>query len=201
MLESYIIRGMLCSGGHDYERVNEFFSEVSSGTYQFTVREFANFLSNTWPDYEPVMDALEQLSLQRNSDLIRYILYRIELLNDNPASLSSFTDVNVLKRIVLPEDLVAGLPYNPNLDLGSSVSEAYAATDSIGNIAALTSDPPPNWSDLPFETKKYVLQTQVAPGLTLTERVCQFPNWSVPEIQKRTEELYSAFSEIWPPPQ
>ena len=200
ILESYIIRHLLCEGQCDYKSINEFFSEAIEDSYEFSVSEFARFLSNTWPDYDQVLDALEQVPIHRNNNLILYILYRIELRIREGLSIPelSFKDLKTIERLVLPEDLISNLPYDSQLT--ERVSEVYEATDSIGNIAATTtSDIPPDWSDLSFVEKKGVLVTQVAPELILTQNICKFTDCGVTEIQTRTEELLTDFNKIWPP--
>ena len=199
ILESYIIRHLLCEGQCNYKNINEFFSEAIGDSYEFSVREFARFLSNTWPDYDQVLDVLEQVSIHRNNNLILYILYRIELKIRESLSISglSFKDLKTIERLVLPEDLISALPYDSQLT--ERVSEVYEATDSIGNIAATTtSDIPLDWSDLSFVEKKGVLATQVAPELILTQNICKFTDCGVTEIQVRTEELLTDFNKIWP---
>ena len=200
ILESYIIRNLLCAGQCDYRSINEFFSEAIQDSYEFSMCEFARFLSSTWPDYDPVLDALEQVSIHGNSNLILYILYRIELRIRKSKSmpLLSFKALKTIEQLVLPEDLIPDLPYDDQLT--KRVSEIYEATDSIGNIAATTTlDIPPDWSDLSFIEKKGVLATQVAPELILTKNICEFTDCGVTEIQARTEELLSEFNKIWPP--
>ena len=200
ILESYIIRHLLCVGQCDYKSINEFFSEAIRDSDKFSVSKFTKFLSNTWPDHEPVLDALEQVSIHGNSNLILYILYRIELsIQESKAMpLFSFKDLKTVERLILPEDLIPSLPYDNQLT--KRVSEIYEATDSIGNIAATTTlDIPSDWSELSFVEKKDVLATQVAPGLILTENICKFTAYGVTEIQTRTEELLSDFNKMWPP--
>lgn len=200
ILESYIIRNLLCAGQCDYKSINEFFSVAIRDSDKFSVSKFAKYLSNTWPDHEPVLDALEQVSIHGNSNLILYILYRIELSirKSKSMQLLSFKDLKTIERLVFPEDLISDLPYDSQLT--ARVTEVYEATDSIGNIAATTkSDIPTDWSDLSFIEKKDVLLTQVAPELMLTQNICKFTDCGVTEIQARTEDLLTEFNKIWPP--
>lgn len=201
ILESYIIRHLLCEGQCKYESINEFFSKAIEDSFEFSVHEFAKFLSKTWPDYEQVLDALKQVPIHRNSNLILYILYRIELRIRESLSLPglSFKDLNTIVRLVLPEDLISDLPYDSQLT--ERVSEVYEATDSIGNIAATTtSNIPTDWSDLSFVKKKELLETQVAPELILTQNISELTDCGVTEIQERiNKELLPVFNEIWPP--
>ena len=201
ILESYIIRHLLCEGQCDYKNINEFFSQAIRDSDEFSVSKFAKFLSNTWPDYDQVLDALEQVPVHRNNNLILYILYRIELkIRENLSmQLLNFKDLKTIERLVIPEDLISDLPYDSQLT--ERVSEVYEATDSIGNITATTTlDIPPDWSDLSFVEKKDVLTTQIAPALILTENIGEFTNFGVTEIQERiNKELLPAFNKIWPP--
>ena len=200
ILEAYIIRHLLCEGQCDYKIINEFFSAAIEDSSEFNVREFARFLSNTWPDYDQVLDALEQVQIHRNNNLILYILYRIELKIRDSLSISwlSFKDLKTLERLVLPEDLISDLPYNSQLS--QRVSEVYEAIDSIGNIVATTtSDIPPDWSDLSFVEKKDILEKQVAPELILTKNILKLTECGLTAIQTRTDDLLSEFRKIWPP--
>ena len=201
ILESYIIRHLLCEGQCDYKSINEFFSEAIRDSGELSVSKFAKFLSNTWPDHEPVLDALEQVSIHGNRNIILYILYRIELSirESKSMSLLSFKDLKTIVRLVLPEDLTSDLPYDSQLT--ERVSEIYEATDSIGNIVATTtSNIPTDWSDLSFVKKKGLLETQVAPELILTQNISELTDCGVTEIQDRiNKELLPVFNEIWPP--
>ena len=200
ILESYIIRHLLCNGQCDYKSINDFFSEAIQDSYEFSISEFARFLSNTWPDYDQVLDALQQVPIHRNNNYILYILYRIELKIRESLSISelNFKDLKTIERLVHPEDLISDLPYDSQLT--ERVSEVYEATDSIGNIAATTkSDIPSGWSDLSFVEKKDVLVTQVAPELILTQNICKLTDCGITEIQARTDDLLTEFNKIWPP--
>lgn len=199
ILESYIIRHLLCEGQCDYKIINEFFSAAIEDSFEFNVGKFARFLSNTWPDYDQVLDALEQVQINRNNNLILYILYRIELKIRERLSISRicFKDLKSIERLVLPEDLISDLPYDSQL--AERVSEVYEAIDSIGNIVSTTtSDIPSDWSDISFADKKSVLATEVAPELILTKNICEYIDCGVTEIHSRTEELLTDFSRIWP---
>ena len=97
ILESYIVRWMLCCGNNEdiineyrYARIDGFFSKVIEED-RFRIKEFVRFLSDysptdcsptgAWPTNEQVKDALRKAGAQDvNSRLIVYILYRIELL-------------------------------------------------------------------------------------------------------------------------
>ena len=199
VLESYIVRRMLCDGRHvdSYDRINFVFDACKGG--KFTASDFANSLLDTWPDNEQVTDALEQVSRLGNSNLVLYILYRLELylrkVKGDP--LLSFTDLDTFEQIVLPDDLISDLRYDHQL--ASRVSEINEATNSIGNIIPLTSAPPPNWSKCSFTDKQQALK-KVAPCLILTEEICRHgkPDWNVDDITKRTEQLLFYFGKIWP---
>ena len=92
ILESYIVRWMLCCGnnedrvnGYRYTRIDNFLSRVIKKG-EFSVKEFVNFLStsdssDSWPTNEQVKDALRKAGARDiDARLIIYILYRIELL-------------------------------------------------------------------------------------------------------------------------
>lgn len=94
ILESYTIRRMLCTRqGH--KNYNKFFSAIIEALIypksKFSVRRFASFLSgqkadtNRWPNNDDVKVSLsggwkEITSKTAATNIVRYILYRIELL-------------------------------------------------------------------------------------------------------------------------
>lgn len=88
ILESYTIRRMLCTRqGH--KNYNQFFSgiikDLISNKSKFSVREFARILSrqdvdtNKWPNNDDVKETLSA-SWEKAANIVKYILYRIELL-------------------------------------------------------------------------------------------------------------------------
>ena len=92
ILESYIVRWMLCCGnnedrinGYRYTRIDNFLSKVIKEG-KFSVKEFVTFLgsgspTDAWPTDNQVKDALRKAGAwDVDARLIVYILYRIELL-------------------------------------------------------------------------------------------------------------------------
>ena len=87
ILESYVLRRMLCYGpksAREHSRINSFFKKLFSEDgkdFEFDVGEFAEYLFESkydeWPTDKKVKEALGNLG--SNGKLARYILYRIEL--------------------------------------------------------------------------------------------------------------------------
>ena len=190
ILESYIVRRMLCYGDREYSyrKLNDFFSQAIEDKPKFKVDSFTRFLSNSWPSDTQVRNALQSAG-SKDPNLILYILHRIEC--DRPGNVElEFKNLKLLH--IEPQEI----PDNS----GQAVSW-YPERDSIGNMTLCTSGPPENWHELPFEEKKETLKTQFAPDLTLTEEICTFTNWGAEAIEKRVGGFLSVFSKIWRSPQ
>lgn len=188
ILESYIVRQMLCpdgTGGH--ATINAVFSRAIE-VGEFCIREFAENLQATLPTSSDVTDTLDQ-AWSKDVNLILYILYRTELLKrvelgSTPYAPLSFKDLKFRSRIVYP------------------VLSDYYAADSIGNITLLTSDPPYRFPSRPFNEKKLFLIEEIAEGLILSQEIHDEEGWDKnPEsvIRDRARDLLSHFDRIWRP--
>ncbi len=211
ILESYIIRGMLCTGQHNYQNIESFLSEAIVGKQTFSEGNFAKFLEKTWPDYRPVQDALNGASLLAETsvphrNIFLYIFYRIELYLRREAVKAgtktldyaqslSFKDFKTLERIVIADDLEESLSEDDTLD---RIYEVYDAINRIGNIVALGPGSPSNWAYLSFPEKQSKLETNPTPNFTLNRYICARSKWGLDEIKERTKDLYDNFTLIWP---
>ena len=204
ILESYVIRDMLCTGQYNYQNIESFLSGAINGTHGFSVHEFAKFLSHTWPDYEPVKNALKGASLVAETsfshrNIFLYIFYRIELYLRNEKGANAlpfnFKDLKTLEQIVIPDDLEEDLSDDSLLD---NISKVHDAINSIGNIIALVTDSPGGWKSFSFTRKQSVLNKTLAPGFALNECILEQTEWGLDQITERTDELYSTFCLIWP---
>ena len=189
ILESYIVRRMLCCDDEDScAEVNEVFSKAIKGG-KFCKREFAATLQDHLPDFSnqffSVGNAFSRAWSEKDDNLILYILYRIELLRrEGEVSYKplSFGDMKVQERIATPLDC------------------RYPATESIGNIAPLTSDPGADWDSNSINDKQNLLR-KLASDLKLSEEIVKADWGSEPErqIENRTLTLVSDFNKIWNP--
>ena len=183
ILESYIVRRMLCSGDEDnYATVNTLFSGAVEAR-EFCLREFAENLQETLPN--SLKEALDQAWL-KDVNLILYILYRIELYKREQCftfyAPLSFKELRSRERIASPGDC------DPD------------ATKSVGNITILTSVSPYDWDFYAIKAKKQVLVREFANGLRLSEEIRDAKGWDENpnvEISRRAANLLSDFESIW----
>lgn len=188
VLESYIIRQMLC-GKHDegiYAEINSFFSKALEAA-RFTMSDFVGFLYGSLDPQDQVRNALDR-AWSKDTNLILYILYRIELFKreqrqdlDTPLS---FEELKVRERIVSPVQ-----------------SSDYYATESIGNITPLrlVLD---DWDYCTFTAKRRLLVRDIAIDLILSREIHDEDGWDtnpVSEIKSRTQDLLFHFDRIWQP--
>ena len=195
ILESYIVRSMLCRGDNQcqYIDIDHFFR---NGKRDDPVKSFEHFLLKhknpeyVWPDNSQLKGALER-ARSKDPDLIRYILYRIELRmrkgrksgSTSIISNLSFENLMNLEDIVSSEELTMAAVH----DRGNLVDEFHQLgrgvhhrpmvlqtgreiASSIGNIVPLTSDTPIDWFTSTFEEKKETLKNQ---NLNMTEWICE----------------------------
>ena len=196
IMESFIVRRMLCCDDEDSCTViNDLFSQaIKEGKY--FKHKFTENLQEELPDpsneHFSLDNALSRAWSKKDDNLILYILYRIELLKREAKNVQynglykplNFGDLKVQARIVSPVNDVR-----------------YPATECIGNITALSSEPDDNWDSFTIEDKQRLLK-KLAPGLQLSTEITDVLAWlSDPETQimNRTVDLLSHFNEIWKP--
>ena len=189
ILESYIVRRMLCPDGKDsYAIINTYFSEAFD-IGDFCIKEFANNLRETLPDPLKTEEALAQ-AWSKDVNVILYILYRIELYKrlSEPSSYTQlvFKDFKFRERIALP-----------------MYQGGFYAADSIGNIIPLRSEPPERFPLRPFNEKKEFLVEMIAEDLVLSQEIYNNIHWDETSlvagaIENRAADLLSCFNSIWP---
>ncbi|MDE0398949.1 MAG: DUF262 domain-containing protein [Candidatus Poribacteria bacterium] len=191
ILESYIVRRMLCCDDtNSCAVINNLFSEAIKEV-KFCKQRFAETLQEELPDpsndYFSLNSALSCAWL-KDDNLIRYILYRVELFRRQIKGGSweslNFGDLKVQVRIVSP---ISGV--------------SYRATESIGNIIPLSSEPDENWDSFAIDCKQQLL-SKLAPNLELPTEIANEAVWvSDPETQitNRTGDLLYDFDKIWKP--
>ena len=192
ILESYIIRRVLCCNDEDSCAViNDLFSDVIKER-KFCKQKFAEILQGELPDdkneHFSLDNALSRAWSKKDDNLILYILYRIELFRRTEHrglyKPLDFENLRVQERIASPLNGVS-----------------YLATESIGNIISLSSEPDVNWDSFTIERKQQLL-SELAPDLELSTEIFHEPAWlSDPETQimNRTDALVSNFDKIWKP--
>ena len=87
ILESYIVRRMLCNDNHistnkeSYEIINEFFTDVLRRG-AFNIEEFAKHLSETWPSDPAISGALRGAE-SKNAEFISYLFRQMRDWTEN----------------------------------------------------------------------------------------------------------------------
>ena len=176
ILESYIVRRMLCFGDWKfcYKQINRFFERTINLGTTFSTSDLKDFLVGRCPGDNEVEVNLEGAGF-KNNQLILYILYGIETKNRSALRFDSL------------ELLTMEHGVEPHI------------RNSIGNMTLRTSeDVPSGWALLPFSEKKATLESRIAPDLFLTEKICKFKDWTEIQIKEREQELLESFSEVWP---
>ena len=215
ILESYIVRSMLCRGDSQqwYNDIDRFFR---NSKHEDHVESFKYFLFNhreyAWPDNTQVESALEEVGA-KDSDFIRYILYRIEIDMQEPESTMSisFKDLKTLEHIVSSEEstIITVIDRVTLVDdlhqLGQRTNFQQEAlqigrktANSIGNIVPFKSTAPADWFTLPFPEKKEILKGQ---NLKMNEWICRQSIWNSDLVRERTRNLFNIFKSIWKYPQ
>ena len=184
LLESYIVRRILCAKGNEdiYVEINVFFSQLIESP-KFKVSDLAGALYGTWPNSEQVKRALEHTGA-KDDNLILYILYGIELSKGGPKNSQLG-----FKNLKGPEPIVDR----------RFLREHYYATDSIGNLMPLTSSSDDGLRASPFDMEKKMHLEEIAGDLVLTTEICSKESWTITEITNRTADLFHHFEQIWKP--
>ena len=137
-------------------------------------KKFAETLQEELPDLSnkhfSLDSALSRAWSKKDDNLILYILYRIELLRREKKNSSykplNFVNLKIQERIASP---LSGVN--------------YLATESIGNITPLSSEPDDNWDSFTIECKQKLLP-KLAPDLELSTEIVSESAWrSNPETQ------------------
>lgn len=218
ILESYIVRSMLCRSNNQnpYNNIGFF---LRRNKYNCPVESLKRFLLEhenreyKWPDNTEVGNVLKEAG-SKNPDLIRYILYRIELRMQNSGSartILSFKDLKTLEYIVSSEELTVNAVTDRSIlidnfhQLGhgtyyqqQDLQAGRETANSIGNMVPLISNASINWDMLTFEDKKEILRNQ---NLKITEWIRGQNTWTQKEVTERTNKLFCIFKKIWEYPE
>ena len=254
ILESYTMRRLLCFKLTATKSYTQFFSRMIGQLEEnrFNLENFIRLLSNEeakasmWPTDSEVRTFLNLGADIVNKNVIRYILYRIELMKRKRNRLLEtgtlvFNNKLTLEHI-MPEkwqrtwSLPLGMgddntpvfeseeriyyqdlflseyrANNPEWETAPSkdglADEAYdipffiaesrdKLLQSIGNLTLATGRHNSKMSNKPFSEKKASLFRNSL--LVLNKEISGNTVWDVPQISRRTEDLFSHFCSIWP---
>ena len=203
ILESFTARRLLVDtaiGSYAYEKINTFFSYLSSNSREFTVDNLVHFLTEEgkrkWITNTEVERRFRQSgnreqgagSYFQNSLLFTecYIFYRIESWMRKEAGESQlyFKEFPDIQRRMLDS---AMLPKFAWASLGNATVLAKFRTE-MGGISQ-------------FEEEKAILTEPSNAFLMLNQEICSYPdnnNWNLSAVKDREKKLLGRFFQIWP---
>lgn len=206
ILESYIVRRMVCYGHstndkdeYAYREIDRFFSEIIKGKQEFNIGNLIKCLRR-WPSDEAVLQGLRRTSNEtfygKHSarktawNLIHYIFYRIER-SITKADTLHFEEFSKFDR----PTRIAPLPPRDS-DLWRSNRDDFL---SIGNLTFRQTDELSlNKADnLLFDKTKEILSEYPNSSLEVNRKICKHENWDVDQIREQKEELHTYFCKIW----
>ena len=105
ILESYIVRQMLCHSDnqYSYETINTFFSKAIKD-YEFRIEEFAEFLSKSEPSGDQVTSAFKQVG-SKDAEFISYIFRRMENWKKEENTLWGYKPLNWEEQMTLLSEI------------------------------------------------------------------------------------------------
>lgn len=205
ILESYIMRRMLCYGPkQSAPRYKDFVLELISHIRDQRNFEVGNLVKHLadhiWPTNREVRKALSKAGTQR-TQLIRYILFKIEhrLVDHGYGDAQPNFGIGLTLEHVMPEK------WGSNNESWPVTSENYheqarkreTHLQSIGNLTLLSDDLNYRVGNRGFEEKKALYNTYTS--LRITHDILNYSSWDVPEILDREERLSNLFFVIWRP--
>ena len=254
ILESYTMRRLLCFKQTATKSYTQFFSRVIGQLEgnRFNLENFIDLLSaekakaSVWPTDSEVRTFFTVGADIVNKNIIRYILYQIELLKrksnrlletgtlvfDNKLTLEHImpekwqrtwslplgmeddnTPVFESKERIDYKDLFRSEYRANNLDWETEPSKdgladklyeslLHVATQrigclqSIGNLTLVTGRHNSKMSNKPFSEKRASLFRNSL--MVLNKEISGNAIWDVPQISRRTEDLFTHFCSIWP---
>jgi uncharacterized protein with ParB-like and HNH nuclease domain len=205
VLESYIIRCLLCIDGKKVnlvKSINMLFSEIINKTTDFSLNFLVEYLSdhslpNSWPTDQNVKSTLKEAGV-KNSQLISYILYRIELVKRKNLPISNnvvpLLDQLALER-VMPINWNIVWPSPPDtVDIAKIQKERNKIVQNIGNLTLATHELSMEMKNQSFSEKKEILFKS---DLFLNREIHKFDTWDVQQIREREDDLFKCFCSIW----
>ena len=208
ILESYIVRRMLCYGPaqaapRPENFVIDLISQIIRGQKGFNVGNLVRHLGNHgWPTNMAVRKALSKAGMQR-SRLVRYILFKIEdrIRSDRGDGAQPNFGIDLTIEHIMPREWEKN---QAGWAVPEGVGEYYRQAltrdrrlESIGNLTLLSSDLNYQVGNRSFEVKKSLYDTHAS--LRITREILRSDNWDVAEIDTREDRFSSLFFVIWRP--
>ena len=208
VLESYIVRCMLCYGPKSICRENHLVSLIRE--QGFDVRNIVTHLRDdrikNWPmDKSQVESALDEAG-RKNAKLIQYILFKIEreVMRDPnypDSELENFKNLD--REHVMPQSWETAKGWKVNPEDHEKRLDRIKSLHSIGNLTLLHQDVNQNLvADLPFSDEKRISDKKRIyrkySTLKITDEIREHNDWGVGQIGKRAEDMYKRFCKVWP---
>ena len=212
ILESYMVRCMLCHGPASIRRESHLSSLIRE--QGFDIKSIVTHLTSDnrikkWPGDEHVQSVLGEAGEKRwlPRRLIGYILFQIERKMLNPefidVPLPNFEEWLSIEH-VMPENWENSVnnsgeklwPLPEDNEYHKKARERDKLLQSIGNLTLLKDTLNTKVGNKAFSEKKE-LYTKHS-GLKLTSKILEYDSWDVVQIRDRAKELFGLFCKIWP---
>ncbi|TKX72170.1 DUF262 domain-containing protein [Halorubrum sp. GN11GM_10-3_MGM] len=193
-LESFVFRWRV-AGGTTGTEIDEIHTELTSKIFDFhdPVNELAQKLKSKAHDDPEVRLAIKTSDLPRNART-RYILSKIE--NEYYTTGSKVTEIETVEiEHVAPRKSYRAKKYStwPQY-LGVSEESFEENCNKIGNLTLLNERMNARAQDNPFRQKKREYEGS---EFEMTKEICDYEDWSIENIEKRTEKLAEIAPKIW----
>ena len=208
ILESYIIRCMLCYGPKSIHRENHLVSLIRE--QGVSIQKILTHLKGdnrikSWPTDEQVESALNEGG-RKNAKLIQYILFKIEreVMRDpnyRDSELENFENLD--REHVMPQSWETAKGWKVNSENHEKRLDRKNSLHSIGNLTLLHQEVNKNLvADLPFSDEKRISDKKRIyrkySTLKITDEIREHNDWDVGQIGKRAEDMYERFCKLWP---
>ena len=206
ILESYIVRRMLCYGPaqaapRPEDFVLDLISQIIRGQNGFSVGNLVRHLGNhSWPTDEAVKKSLSKAGT-RSGRIVRYILFKIEdrMRSDRGDGAQPDFGTDLTLEHVMPREWRRNQTGWP---IPGGEGEYYRRADtrdrcleSIGNLTLLSPDLNYQVGNRSFEVKKSLYNTHAS--LRITRELLRYDNWAVDDIDERERRFSALFFTIW----
>ena len=208
ILESYIVRCMLCHGPKSTSGENHLVSLIREP--DFSIEKIVTHLKEnrrikSWPADKQVESALHKAG-RRNAELIKYILFKIEreVMTESDYVDNRLSDLENLDREhVMPQGWEESQDDSgtkwwplPKNDYDRKARERDNSLHSIGNLTLLHCKANAERAkDYAFSKKKEVYQGHST--LKITEEIRESPDWEVDQIRERACQMHKRFCQVW----
>ena len=201
ILESYIVRCMLCRGLKSIREENHLVSLIRE--QRFNIQKIVTHLKEdnrikSWPTDEQVESALHKAG-NKNAELILYILFKIERevmrhlhYTDNP--LTSFEDLD--REHVMPQGWETAKGWKVDSKDYKRKLERGECLQSIGNLTLLNCKANAELArNHAFSNKTKVYKKHSS--LAITEEIISSSDWDVDQIRERACKMHKRFCQVW----